>query len=39
MLDKAINLISDLKGGVLRLVAVSACHSGLSFASTVGRHG
>lgn len=39
MLDKAIDLVSDLKGGFLRLVAVSACHSGVSFTSTVGRHG
>jgi hypothetical protein len=39
MLDKAIDLVSDLTVGIPRLVAVIPCHSGLPFISPVGRHG
>jgi len=39
MLDKVIDLLSDLTVGIPRLVAVSPYHSGLPFISTVGRHG
>ena len=39
MLDKAIDLVSDLTVGIPRLVAVSSGQGGLPFISTVGRHG
>jgi hypothetical protein len=39
MLDKAIDLVSDLTVGIPLLVAVSSGQGGLPFISTVGRHG